>query len=535
MGKKKILFSPMSTYQLLEMMVYVSKYESESETVLFFADFLIQKFPQYEKLSRFFTVLVPYTNATIIRLTPAGTLSDEIPVSIDGLLQNNGYSITDFDEIHVAACHWRFGAYLVAKQIPFFFWEDAAGILSRPEHLLQASENGVRDDIKAYWEEHGLLNGSNPVIQKRFCNFSVQVEGFQDDKAENFALNDELGAMEEEPRNAIIDFFLQGERFTIPENAMVIFTEHLAHLRLMTLDEQCLVYQLFLDYFFEGRTIVIKPHPDDMGYYEFLFPESQVIRTKFPAELLPYVFSNKPRGVATLTSTAVLNLAPCFDESLILNRRFSYDLGFKQIHKYYTALLLAENLRSEVDAVVSLGVNNLVLEKLAVTPDFHWPEFTVREWSKEENCWELLLVDDLSCAGEETLPDLPQMLRDLPEEKAVLFLNSQSDFCFYEPGCEEIWNDIIPLCIQKKQVRKDDFYLDCIPETIYFYSKSEELKKMAANFNFTKTLKHTGAVVTLDRLTDDQLRIKVLEGILAAMEKRMQCLIEENRKLSRKG
>lgn len=61
MEKKKILFSPMSTYQLLEMMVYVSKYESESETVLFFADFLIQKFPQYEKLSRFFTVLVPYT------------------------------------------------------------------------------------------------------------------------------------------------------------------------------------------------------------------------------------------------------------------------------------------------------------------------------------------------------------------------------------------------------------------------------------------------------------------------------------------
>lgn len=540
MEKKKILFSPMSTYQLLEMMVYVSKYERESETLLLFADFLIQKFPQYEELNRFFTVLVSYQSATTIRLTPNGEVDDEILASFDKLLLGKGYVITDFDEIHVAACHWRFGAYLAAKQIPFCFWEDAAGILSRPEHLRQASENGIcddiKDDIKAFWEKHGLLNGENPLIQKKFCNLDVQLAGFQDEKAVHFSLNDELAAMEKEPRNAVIDFFLDGKRFPVPENATVLFTEHLAHLQLMTLEEQCLLYQLLLDYFFADRKIVIKPHPDDVMYYDVLFPESEVIRTKFPAELLPYVFSNKPQAVVTLTSTTVLNLAPYFDESFMLNRRFSYDLGFKQINKYYTALRLAKKLLPEAEGVAALGVNNLVLEKLAATPDFHWPEFAVREWSETGGNWKLLLVDDL--AGEEEkedLPDLPRLLRDLPEEKAVLFLNSREDFCFYEPGDEDIWNDVIPVCIQKTRTREEDFYLDCNPEIIYFYSKNKELKTMATNFHFTKNLKHTGAAVTLEQLTDDQLRIKVLEGILAAMEKRMLHLIEENRKLSKKG
>lgn len=50
---------------------------------------------------------------------------------------------------------------------------------------------------------------------------------------------------------------------------------------------------------------------------------------------------------------------------------------------------------------------------------------------------------------------------------------------------------------------------------------------MAENLNFNKKLDHTGIELSIENLTPEQERIKVLEGILEATEKRLLYYIKQ--------
>ena len=51
--------------------------------------------------------------------------------------------------------------------------------------------------------------------------------------------------------------------------------------------------------------MLIKPHPDDILYYDSLFPEAEIIRERFPSELLPLAFRELPGTVCTVSSTGI--------------------------------------------------------------------------------------------------------------------------------------------------------------------------------------------------------------------------------------
>ena len=89
------------------------------------------------------------------------------------------------------------------------------------------------------------------------------------------------------------------------QDYVLLLTQQFANLGQLTFSEQILIYQTLFDYFLENRKVLIKPHPDDILYYHRLFPEAEILREVFPAELLPMAFDRLPESICTISSTGI--------------------------------------------------------------------------------------------------------------------------------------------------------------------------------------------------------------------------------------
>ena len=80
--------------------------------------------------------------------------------------------------------------------------------------------------------------------------------------------------------------------------------------------------------------------------------------------------------------------------------------------------------------------------------------------------------------------------------------------------------------------KKEDFYADLDDDVIYIYSKNKEVMKLIDEINIEKNLQHTGISINKMNLTPEQERIKILEGILAATERRLLYYIEKEKQVN---
>jgi hypothetical protein len=134
-----ILYQIVSTYHLLCAIVHKTKYHKDKQCVLIVPTWITEKFPHYQSLEKYFSkIMVMDMSKKFSSVYPK-----KIVAMCDDLLKSNNVNIKDFKEIHAMACHYHFAAYLAIKNIPFYFWEDASGVLSRP-YILEAIE-GAKD------------------------------------------------------------------------------------------------------------------------------------------------------------------------------------------------------------------------------------------------------------------------------------------------------------------------------------------------------------------------------------------------------
>ena len=68
---------------------------------------------------------------------------------------------------------------------------------------------------------------------------------------------------------------------------------------------------------------------------------------------------------------------------------------------------------------------------------------------------------------------------------------------------------------------------------MYFYSEKEEVRRMVSEFEAEEELQREGAEITVKKMTEEQIRIRMLEGILAATERRLFEYIESEKELRR--
>ena len=67
--------------------------------------------------------------------------------------------------------------------------------------------------------------------------------------------------------------------------------------------------------------------------------------------------------------------------------------------------------------------------------------------------------------------------------------------------------------------------------TMYFYSERSEVNRMAEEFRQERYLPFQDTTLSVEELSDEEMRIRMLEGILAATEKRLLEYIETEKEL----
>lgn len=500
-----ILYHVISNYQLLCAIVHkLSIYPTKDSTILI-SQWICEKCRNWEKLDRFFNNVIPIN--AMIAIGEKKFFSEKNVHYIEALLKKFDIDCSECEEIHIAGAHYCFGAFLTENHIPYIYWEDAAGLLSRPSIM---AKNEIAQPYKQkYCIEHGLYSGHNDAVLKRICNINAQIEGFHDDLVEHFDVTAELEKLPADKRKEILAIFATTQSIDIPKNSVIFLTQHFANLQIMSFENQALIYQLVIDYFFKEKNIVFKPHPDDLMYYSLLFPDCQIIHESFPSEFLPFIFTNKPSTIATISSTGVFNLRKKFE--CFFSMDFKFQEHFYVIHRYYTCVWLAKKFGLSFSDIILIGTDEKLTENL----------FSSIEVAKMEDIGTFYIIDDISSVEGITRSYIVKLAAELPENGAIIFLNTKEDFCFHEAAQKGIWNYIVPLCISKKCVSKTEFFSDTESETLYFFSKSKRLSDMVEQFEFSKELNYTGLKVSLDKLTPQEKQIKVLEGVLAATEKRL--------------
>jgi len=392
----------------------------------------------------------------------------------------------------------------ICNKIKHNFWEDAAGLLSTPEILININRNGF-PHLADFCEKEHLYDGTADGIEKRYCNYSAQKDGFDFENTVDFDVVKSFMALDEELQSTVIAFFSDVEKMSIKENAVLVLTQQLFSLRVLSFEEQALIYQLFIDYFIEEETVVFKPHPDDYMFYGILFPESTVIRKKFPAEFLPALFTNKPKKIATISSTAINNLRSYFDEALSLGPRFEKE--FKSTHKYKVAYELKNQLFKDF-ALTSIGVNKSYKDAFKVSDN-------------ADSDKHFVIIDKIASQDEYNYSNVITMLEDSSDNEVFAFINSSDDFCFYDIEHKSIWKNLVPVVIRKTKLREDEFYDTEGEDTIYIFSKNQSILEKIKEVKIAYELNHTGLAVSTVNLGAEERNILLLEALLAATESRL--------------
>ncbi|MGI6011838.1 MAG: polysialyltransferase family glycosyltransferase [Ruminococcus sp.] len=303
----KVLYHAVSSYQLLEVMLHRMLRHPRERAVLILPDFIKEKYPQYQKLKRkkFFDevylfpyLAIPHDSEEAIAMRVKKYYEKMIPHDIRG-----------FCRVYVAGAHFYFTLYLLEKKISFCFFEDGAGMASRPGQLWEdlAKQYPLHAAIA---KKRGLFDGSNPQVEKIICLKRAQTVEVNQEKYLDFSVEKELEGLNGKDRKKIIGFFIGHRIWTRAQG--ILLTQNFSGLGVMSPGEQISLYKNLAEDFLSHVPLIIKKHPDDPLDYRGIFPRTKVIRTVFPSELLPYVFFRKPKTVYAFNSTGCENLKDHF-------------------------------------------------------------------------------------------------------------------------------------------------------------------------------------------------------------------------------
>jgi hypothetical protein len=509
-----VLYHAMSTYQILECIEHKLLVNYAEESILVIYPFVLDKIPHYE-------MVVDYGFFSKVCILPYhGIIYDHSKFidSIEKIVRSYiPYNLEDFTHIYVARAHVPFTAYLIYRELEFYIFEDGSGALSRPNVLAEIDKNANPNQFKIL-ETYGLydlyhINYKN--IKGKYCDFSAQVEGFYDELAIDFNLVNTFTELEECDQKDILDFFGCPHNIDIANNSVLLLTQQFSNLLQLSFEEHIMIYQTIIDYFLYDYEIIIKPHPDDVLFYDKLFPNTKIIKEKFPSELLPFIFSKVPKAIATISSTGVNLIKHFFDNEIIFNEL--YEKSFLKTHRYFFALKIIELLGFKNFYCIS--VNEKLTDNL-----LRYSEISKLNRIKKK-CNVIIYDDyDNQMENESIIQDmLTSMDTDI-----FIFINSLKKYKFFDMDFKYLLDDILPIVINKSKLNNDYNYNNEGVEVIYIFTRNKEMRERINKMEFNIKLEKSEMSISKDGLRKEEIRIKVLEGQLEATEKRLLEYLKHN-------
>lgn len=516
-----VIYGVCTTYQLLEAIVHKINYHSTEKGLLLISNWLQNQYDNYLDLETFFCKVIVFDGGYTYEEAVNGGLNRRF----HSLLRKEKIDLNDAAEIHVFGVEHAFGAFIELNHYPYFFWEEGAGAISKIDNMFEIFKKTHGEKKAQFQMEHHLSDGGGASVQGIYYDKFFQLKELNNTKLLHFDLGEELRVMKHSSREKIIDIFCGMTRFDISDNSALILTEHLADCSIMRWDEQKTLYQYLVDYFLSEYNIIFKPHPTDLMDYENIFPHAKVIRKRFPSELLPFVFYKTPDCVATSSSTGIYGLRKLFKKCVEFNFAFTHEKQFYDLNKFFVAISLADNYIRKGYNLHLAGVNKCIIDNfqnnLGLANKRIEMHNTVESTGGTPAIWIVDQVDDPydSCRS------ICNTLSNALETDIFIFINSKKDYCFYSEQYKALWENIYPIEIVQKTVKEKPranvfFGPQAIKDSIkyiYIYSRKESFNMV----NMEQKLPNVGATVTAQGFSDKDLKIKLLEGMLDATEKRL--------------
>ncbi|MCD8025874.1 MAG: hypothetical protein LUF33_02800 [Clostridiales bacterium] len=428
------------------------------------------------------------------------------------------FDIKKADEIYLCPDHFPTGWYVIKNKIKYHCFEEGCGGLSDNEFMLS--------NMKRNKTQYALMNtlgyfGSNSSAVEILADTQSQKDGYVNEKMTDFSVKRILSSLNKKQLDKVLEFFGVSEKVDDRGTLSLILTQHMANLGIMSLENQHLLYKLFADYFLSGTHITVKPHPDDIAgrYDEIFLNEATVLPFAMPSELLPYIFEGRVKTAVAANSTAVKNLGDFCDRMICFDNRIMSD--FKHIHKYFATLALIEHLGLANEKIVT-NADELLLEELGINDDIKLNIQTSCELSDIENA---AVISD-EAEEQNSVEDICGYLLSGINSGYVIFPNENNKHMYFDGIHKEIFKFIRPVFIDLRDKG------GCITkEVIYLYSTDSNILKKAENIALEKELKYTGVTLDIHSVSkSDREKIRMLESVLEATEKRLNEYIE-NKKL----
>lgn len=511
-----ILYQALSSYQILECMVHRKRFHKQEETVLLLGTYITERMPQYEELQTrgFFDHVYLFRyggylgkEEQILREVEE-EFSKTVPIPPDA-----------FRIRYAAGIHTYLQVLWAKKELPFIMFEDGSGALSRPWILSDIHKKSS----PARWnlvERYHLYDHTSPWIMKKICDLSSQEEGFHDEKAEDFPVMENFEKLLPAEQQEIRELF-RLPCYTGCGQKTLILTQQFANLGQLTFPEQIVIYQNLMDYYLQDQEVIIKPHPDDILYYGRLFPQAVVMKETFPAELLPMAFSDLPKDICTISSTGINLIRNYFSRTLVFQPE--YEKTFRFNHLYYMALSTA--CRLGFSSIWAVGLCLDQLRNMAEwIPEFQG-KFQIHD-RKEE------LPDPVFCFVD-TGGTVEETETIMNTQDPVLFFNTDKKYRMYSYERKGQFLSMIPLVAEKRRIAGKEYWDTESTDVMYLHTTQERIINMSRQLKECRDLHNTGTRVTLETENDLQMRVRMLEGILEATERRLLEYIQSEKDLKK--
>ncbi|MEE0733075.1 MAG: hypothetical protein U0M23_05465 [Acutalibacteraceae bacterium] len=486
-----VLYHLSTTYQLLYCIVHRLSRHPDEEAGLFMVEYIWPEAQRDEFLQKLqktgwfsFVRLIPENQFKLRRgnaLTESST-----PEEIRSVIRNVctcmenwlHLDLSSFSKIYIGSDQWSFGIYCLANRIPHVYIEDASGMLSQRKRYMQITKEINLTNYVISEFLHGA--GTSEYETARLCDMRNFVEGFADEKAENFSIYD---ALKNEIPNRVPEIlaYYNATPIKVTERLpiCIYMTQFLKTMAVKDLDVQEQITTLLVDYFASDCKLVIKPHPKDIWLnYRRIFPGADILPCRMNAELLPFVFSHPVQRVLTASSTSIGGMAPFAREVYAFTTEI--ETGYEHLHAYYTAAFLLLKLATSEDTALALTLSEVketqlynFLKILHVPIQAHGlPVYVTGNPVLQDTDLQktvLLLLDD---DGEEKPTSLP-FAACLPPDKSIIWAHAK-------------------LCPEEGSLLTENSY------NLYLILGKKQLHSALPVFCTKRTLRYSKAVLTID-------------------------------------
>lgn len=502
-----IVYYTVSTYHILRSMLHKLNHRKNEDAILMVPSRFLDLPNGIKNGSAVFEKIIFY-DWEFVRFE---NYPNDVYEYIHSIMEENlgeGY-IDRIEEFNVFYAARFFGGFLADNGVHFNWFEEADGryidytppMLDDKRMHRERYENAVR---------LGLYTADNDCIDTIYLSIDDNLGVCECGKIRNFDVNTELRALDSIDISKVLDFWGVESNVKIPPGAALLLSQHFCNIRIMSFEEQVLMYQMFIDYFLDGKTLFLKMHPsDNVPYCEFIEGITD-IKAHYPAELLQFVIENRFSVVAAVSSTGVLNLKNISDRQFCINQDFTHE--FRNSDKYYFIYKLCELIN--IQTVICGEKDRELLRIMCEANNYQLSFFTHVDDRKQA----LILL------SESTDIVLENIDNDIMKDNIVCIVSYK--------GLEEARFLKKSKFIAKKIVTEAADNSEVLDEKyVYIVTNDLSILDRIKMMEYYKLLKNTRIVTRVSKDDDKDTQINILSAMLEITEKALLKCVTENEEL----